>query len=54
MPQLGKCLHRITPGAAMVIIIKVGGKHNNTNKTQLLPNNYGINQSLVVYENLIP
>ena len=39
-------------GKAMVI--KIGGKHKNTNKTQLLASIYGTNQSLVVYENFLP
>ena len=52
MPPLGECLHLIAPVAAMVIVI--GGKHKNTNKTQLVASNHSTNQSLVVYENFIP
>jgi hypothetical protein len=48
MPPLGKCLR--TTGATMVI--QIGGKHKNTNKTQLLASNYGANQSLIVSDNI--
>ena len=52
MLPLGEGLMRIALAAAKVI--KIGGKHKNTNKTQLLASNYGTNQSLVVYEKFIP
>jgi hypothetical protein len=52
MPPLGKCLRRINPSAAMVdgfIETKL-----NTNKTQILPSNYGTFRLLVVCENFNP
>jgi hypothetical protein len=52
MPPLGKCLRRIAPAAAMVN--KFVKTTQNTNKTQLLPSNYGTYQALVVCENIIP
>jgi hypothetical protein len=52
MVPLGKCPCYIALAATMVI--KIGGKHKNTNKTQLLASNFGTHQSLVVYENFIP
>jgi hypothetical protein len=50
MPSSGECLRHIALSADIVIDIKFGGKHKNTNKTQGLASNYGTNQSLVVYE----
>jgi hypothetical protein len=52
MLPLGECLMRIA--LATPTVIKIGGKHKNTTKTQLLASNYGTNQSLVVYEKFIP
>jgi hypothetical protein len=49
---LGECLHRIALVAGTVM--KIGGKHKNTNKTPILASNYGKNQSLVVCQNFIP
>jgi hypothetical protein len=39
MPPSGECLHRIAPAAVMVD--KFAETTLNTNKTQLLPSNYG-------------
>jgi hypothetical protein len=39
MPPLGECLHRIAPAAVMVDEFVETTLH--TNKTQLLPSNYG-------------
>jgi len=39
MPPSGECLRRIAPAAAMVE--GFGETTQNTNKTQLLPSNYG-------------
>ena len=36
------------------MVIKISGKHKNTNKTQLLASNYGTFRSLVVHENFKP
>ncbi len=52
MPPSGKFLHRIAPAAAMVKELIETTK--NTNKTQLLANNYGTFRALVVSENFIP
>jgi hypothetical protein len=49
-PGLRECLRHLALSADIVIDIKFGGKHKNTNKTQGLASNYGTNQSLVVYE----
>jgi hypothetical protein len=51
MPPLGECL-RLAPAAAMVNGFVETTL--NTNKTQLLPSNYGKFQSLVVCENFNP
>jgi hypothetical protein len=52
MPPLGKCLRRIDPAVAMVDdFIETT---QNTNKTQLLPSNYGTFRALVNSENFIP
>ena len=52
MPPLGECLRRIAPAAAMVDgFVKTT---LNTNKTQLLPSNYGTFRLLDVCENFIP
>jgi hypothetical protein len=48
----GECLHCIAPAAAMVN--KYIENRQNTNKKLFLASNYGTNQSLVVYENIIP
>ena len=52
MPPSGECLRRIAPAAAM----DDGFVETtlNTNKTQLLPSNYGTFRSLVVCENFKP
>jgi hypothetical protein len=47
-----KCLHCITPAAAMVD--EYIENTQNTNKKLFLASDYGTNQSLVVYENFIP
>ena len=52
MPPLGKCLRRIAPAAAMVDGFVETTL--NTNKTQLLPSNYGTFWLLDVCENFIP
>jgi hypothetical protein len=52
MQPSGECLRRIAPAAAMVD--KYIENTQNTNKKLFLASNYGTNQSLVVYENLIP
>jgi hypothetical protein len=52
MLPLGKCLHLITPAAAMVN--KYIKNTQNTNKKLFLASDYGTNRSLVVYENFIP
>ena len=52
MPPLGECLRRINPSAAMVDgFIETT---LNTNKTQILPSNYGTFRLLVVCENFNP
>jgi len=52
MPPSGECLHRIVPAAAMVDGFVETTL--NTNKTQLLPSNYGTFCALVVCENFVP
>jgi len=52
MRPLGECLRRIAPAAAMVN--KFVETTLNTNKTQLLPCNYGTFRALVVCENFNP
>jgi hypothetical protein len=52
MPPLGECLRRIVPAAAMVDGFVETTL--NTNKTQLLPSNYGTFRALVVCENFVP
>ena len=52
MPPSGECLHRIAPAAAMVDGFVETTL--NTNKTQLLPSNYGKFRLLVVCENFNP
>ena len=52
MPPSGECLCRIAPAAAMVDGFVETTL--NTNKTQLLPSNYGTFRSLVVCENFNP
>ena len=52
MPPSGECLRCIAPAAVMVN--KFVETTLNTNKTQLLPSNYGTFRSLVVCENFNP
>ncbi len=52
MPPSGECLRRIPPAAVMVDEFVEATL--NTNKTQLLPSNYGTLWSLVVCENVVP
>ena len=52
MPPSGECLRSITPAAAMVDGFVETTL--NTNKTQLLPSNYGTFRLLVVCENFNP
>ena len=52
MPPSGKCLRRIALAATMVDKFVVTTQ--NTNKTQLLPSNYGTFRLLVVCENFNP
>ena len=52
MPPSVECLCRITPAAAMVKEFE--SNTHKTNKTQLLPSNYGTFWSLVVCENFNP
>ncbi len=52
MPPSGECLRRIAPAAVM--IDEFVETTLNTNKTQLLPSNYGTFRSLVVCENFVP
>jgi hypothetical protein len=52
MPPSGKCLRRIVPAATLVDGFVETTL--NTNKTQLLPSNYGTFRSLVVCENFNP
>ena len=52
MPPSGRCLRRIAPAATMVDGFVETTL--NTNKTQLLPSNYGTFWSLVVCENFNP
>ena len=52
MPPSGECLRRIAPAATMVG--EFVENTLNTNKTQLLPSNYGTFRVQVVCENSIP
>jgi hypothetical protein len=52
MPPSGECLRRIAPAAVMVD--EFVETTLNTNKTQILPSNYGTFRSLVVCENFVP
>ena len=52
MPPLVECLRRIPPAATMVN--EFAENTLNTNKTQLLPSNYGTFWELVISENFIP
>jgi hypothetical protein len=52
MPPSGKCLRHIAPAAAM--FNEFVETTQNTNKTQLLPSNYGTFRALVVCENFVP
>jgi hypothetical protein len=52
MPPLGKCLRRIAQAAA--VVDKYVKNTQNTNKKLFLASNYGLNWSLVIYENFIP
>ena len=52
MPPSGECLRRIAPAVHMVN--KFVENTLNTNKTQLLPSNYGTFRALVISENFIP
>jgi hypothetical protein len=48
----GECLCRIAPVA--IVVNKFVETTLNTNKTQLLPSNYGTFRALVVCENFVP
>ena len=52
MPPSGECLRRIAPAAVMVD--EFVETTLNSNKTQILPSNYGTFRSLVVCENFVP
>ena len=52
MPPSGEYLRRIAPAAVMVD--EFVETTLNTNKTQLLPSNYGTFRALVISENFIP
>ncbi len=52
MQPSGECLHCIAPAAVMVD--EFIETTLNTNKTQLLPSNYGTFRALIISENFIP
>jgi hypothetical protein len=52
MPLSGECLRCIAP--ATVMVDEFVETTLNTNKTQLLPSNYGAFRALIISENFIP